>query len=127
MRVTLEKIAGVESVKVSLNDGRAMIALRPDNSVTLAQVREAVQRNGFTPKAAAVTVRAEVVATGDRIQLAVVGVDETFAAIAEETKDQLRSSVGKTVVVEGVIPPSAEKQQPTIQVKAVRPATRKSR
>lgn len=57
MRVAVQRLDGVESVKVSLNDGVAEIRLAPDNSVTLARVREIIRSNGFSPKAAEVVVQ----------------------------------------------------------------------
>jgi copper chaperone CopZ len=42
VRVVVEKIEGVQSVKVSLKEGVATIQFVPANRVTLAQIREAV-------------------------------------------------------------------------------------
>jgi len=52
---SLKKIGGVEDVKVSLNDGKAIISLKPGNTVTLEQIQDIVRKNGFTPKEANVT------------------------------------------------------------------------
>ncbi len=55
----MEKLPGVESATVKLNEGRAVLQLKPDNRVTIAQVRERVRQNGFTPRAAVVAAIAE--------------------------------------------------------------------
>lgn len=56
MRVAVQKIPGVDSIRVSLNQGLAVIRLKPENRVTVAEIREVVRRNGFTPKAADIRV-----------------------------------------------------------------------
>lgn len=50
-------LPGVEDVKVSLNDGYTEVTLAPDAKTSLADIRQVVLDNGFTPKAA--TVRLE--------------------------------------------------------------------
>ncbi|MBI4485275.1 MAG: hypothetical protein HY655_04625 [Acidobacteria bacterium] len=74
----MEKLPGVESAKVSLNEGRAVIQLRPGNTVTIAQVHQSVERNGFTPQQAAISGEAEVVGKGDKLQLRISGAGDTY-------------------------------------------------
>ena len=52
MRVAVRKLDGVRSVTVSLNDGYADILLASQNTVTVERIREAIRRNGFTPREA---------------------------------------------------------------------------
>lgn len=96
-------------MQVSLNEGLARIQLKPGNKVKLAQLRKSVEDNGFTPKAARVTVLGEVISTHSSLQLKVTGVDEIFdlsvAPKAPKTEDELKKQVGKTLFVEGVIAP----------------------
>jgi copper chaperone CopZ len=73
VRVALLKVAGVESVDVSLERATAAIRLRAGNSVTLAQIREIVKNNGFTAKEADVTVVGSLVERGGKPALAVSG------------------------------------------------------
>ena len=94
MSVALRKIDGVTEVKVTLKEGRAKVTLQPGNTVTLAALRRAVERNGFTPKEARVTMEAEVIQDGARgLTVRVTGTSETFAvgpATAETVKVELR-------------------------------------
>jgi len=122
VRVTLEKLAGVESVEVSLNEGRARIQMRPGNAVTMAQIRQAVERNGFTPQQAGVSARADVLVKGETLQLRIVGTNETYEVAgtpqADDIRQQLRNQAGKTVVVDGVVPmPRNKRGTLLIQVK----------
>lgn len=129
MRVSVERLEGVESATVSLNEGRAVIQLKPGNTVSLKHVRESVERNGFTPQAANVTMRARVIAAGDKLQLAVSGPNETYEVAptphAVQIGEDLKQYVGKTVVVEGSVPAPKNKGSAVIQVKSVKPADEK--
>jgi hypothetical protein len=105
---------GVESVQVSLNEGLARIQLKPGNKLRLAQLRERVADNGFTPKEARVAVLGEIISTNGRLQLKVTGADEIFdlslAPKAPRTEDELKKQVGKTLFVEGVVATSKGKK-----------------
>lgn len=118
MSVAIQKIDGVESVKVSLNDGQADIKLRDRNEVAVEQVREVIRKNGFTPKESMVRVRGKVIERNGKPALDVGapnGVLLLTGNVAELSKD-----VGREVVVAGVIPETANKEEPqTIQVKNV--------
>lgn len=48
----LKKLPGVAEVKVSLNDGYAEVKVTPGSSVSVAQIRDVIRDNGFTPKEA---------------------------------------------------------------------------
>lgn len=52
----LRKLPGVTSVRVSLNEGKAVVTLAPNSATTLARIREVIRHNGFTPKDAHVVV-----------------------------------------------------------------------
>ena len=49
--VALKKVAGVETVEVSLNKGLATVKLKPGNTVSIPQLWELIHKNGYTPKA----------------------------------------------------------------------------
>lgn len=121
----MEKLPGVESAKVSLNEGRTVIQLKAGNGITLAQLRQSIQRNGFTPRDAVVRARTDVIATGEKLQLRISGTDETFdvATTADESiLRQLRASAGQTVMVDGIVPtPKDPRSAPIIQVNGVKP------
>jgi hypothetical protein len=119
----MEKLEGVQSAKVSLNEGRAVIDLEPENTINLAQIHERVRRNGFTPQGAAVTARAEVAARGDALRLEVVGTQESFDVAPTPqgaTLTELKKHVGQIVVVEGLIPAPKDRAPAVIQVRAVK-------
>lgn len=67
----LKKLPGVTDVRVSLNEGRAIVALAADSSTTLERIRKVIRDNGFTPKAARVTVIGTLVHTEDGMWLVV--------------------------------------------------------
>lgn len=126
MRVTIEKLPGVESVKVTLNAGRAVIQLEPGNAITLAHIRQSVERNGFTPQEAVISARAEVVARGDRVQLRISETNEAYeiadTAQADGMLRLLKTHTGHTVFVEGMVPAQKDlKATPVIHVKSVKP------
>jgi copper chaperone CopZ len=60
VRVAIAKLEGVDTVIVSLNQGRATIRFKPQNRVTVEAVRAAIRDNGFTPKAAEVRLSGEL-------------------------------------------------------------------
>jgi copper chaperone CopZ len=126
--VALQKIDGIDTVKVTLNDGKATLTLKPLNKVTLAQVRSVIEKNGFTPKAAAVVAETEVIAgPGGEPQLRVSGTNETFpvaSGTAEAVRAILRNQVGNRVLVQGIVPPFKENPAGPMDVKDVKPATR---
>jgi hypothetical protein len=124
--VGLRKIAGVDTVKVTLNDGMARIRLKPGNDLPYERVLEVVFHKGFTPKDAQVTVVGELVAAEGKTRFRVRGSDQTFdvttAAQAEKLKQELKKQMGKTVQVEGTIPPPRDKETPAeIRVTSVLP------
>lgn len=121
----MEKLPGVESASVSLNEGRTVIQLRPGNEITMAQIRESIQRNGFTPRDAVIKAQATVIATGDKLQLKISGTNETYDVVTtahDSIQQQLRKSAGRTVMIDGMIPvPKDAKAAPAIQVNSVKP------
>jgi hypothetical protein len=48
----MQKVDGVQTVRVSLKDGLTVLDLKPGNAVTLAKLREIVKSNGFVSKEA---------------------------------------------------------------------------
>lgn len=116
MRVVVEKIEGVRNVKVSLKEGVATIHFAPANRVTLAKIREAVRKNGFTARDAEVTVAGALVPHGDTLTLAVSGTDDVFvlqdAPGAAGTVAQLRRrGAGARVVVTGQVPAAGKRER----------------
>ena len=56
----MQKVEGIQNVRVGLKDGLTVLDLRPDNKVTLAQLRTVIKNNGFVSKDAQVTARGSV-------------------------------------------------------------------
>ena len=56
----MQKVDGVQSVRVSLNDGLTILDLKPGNAVTLAKLRQIIKNNGFVSKEATVVARGTV-------------------------------------------------------------------
>jgi hypothetical protein len=116
VRVTVEKLPGVQSARVSLNEGRMVVDLARGNSVSLAQIRRSVERNGFTPREATVRARVEVIAEDESMRVNVLGLDERYEVVptadASDIRQQLAGLAGKTVVVEGVVPAAPNEGTP---------------
>ena len=53
----MQKMDGIQSVRVSLNDGLTILDLKPGNTVTLAKIRQIIKSNGFVSKEASVLAR----------------------------------------------------------------------
>ncbi len=117
----MKKIPGVESVEVSLNQGSVKLKLKPGNTVPVEQLWDAIQKNGFTTKSTHVVVRGEVISSGGKLQLKVPGPGVTYDLADGE---QLKSSAGKTLVVEGTMTPLKDKTAAVpIHVTAVKAGT----
>jgi len=74
----MKRVPGVESVKVSLNKGEALLRLKPENSVTVERIRQVVLDNGFTPKDSDVEVVGKVIERNGKPALAVAGPDLVY-------------------------------------------------
>jgi copper chaperone CopZ len=126
--VAIKKIPGVEFVEVSLNQGKAMVRLRPGNTARLEDLVQRVRENGFTPKEAKVLVYGELVAATDKLQLKVQGLSQTFDLALDPKaapSGELRRQVGRVLAVEGVIPiPQAKSAPHVIQLQQWKVAPR---
>lgn len=123
MSVSIEKLDGVRDAKVSLNEGKAVVALDAANTVRLADIRKVVERNGFTPQGATVTLRARVIAAGDTLRLEVPETKETFQVATTPHADkvaELKKHVGQVAVVDGLIAAPKENAAAVIQVRSVK-------
>lgn len=120
MTVALKKIQGVESAKVSLNQGTAAIQLKPGNSVRLEQILKAVADQGFTPKDARAVAVGDLISSGGKLQFRVSGSNEIFE-VMHTPHSSLEKQVGNNLIVTGLISASADRKGPrTIQITEVR-------
>ena len=110
--VALKKVAGVESVEVSLNKSLATVKLKPGNTVSVPQLWELIHRNGYTPKATTVSVRGELANVNGSLQLKVAGTKDTLPLAADPKNPALYSEaskqIGQTVIVQGVMVPAKD-------------------
>ena len=74
----MQKVDGVQTVQVSLKQGTTTLALRPDNKVTVAQLRTVIRNNGFVSKEIQVVARGNVRSDG----FEVTGTSERLATAA---------------------------------------------
>src|SRR5712692_9390763 len=81
--VALKKVAGVDSVEVSLNKGLATVKLKPGNAVSVPQLWQLLHEKGYTPKLTTVSVRGELVDVQGRIQLKVSGTRDILALVPD--------------------------------------------
>ena len=108
MRVAVRKLDGVRSVAVSLNDGYADIVLASQNAVTVERIREAIHRNGFTPREARVRVSGTVVRQGEQLLLEVPGSATAFrlAGSPEALERLAHAAGGSPMTLDGTVPES---------------------
>jgi hypothetical protein len=79
----MQKVDGVQSVRVSLNEGLTTLDLKPGNAVTLARIRQVIKNNGF------VSTEANIVARGSANNpqtFMVSGTNEELTPSAPPTK-----------------------------------------
>ena len=72
----MQKVDGMQTVRVSLKDGLTVLELKPGNAVTLAALRQVITHNGFVSKEAAVVGRGAPSGTGPDARFTVSGTNE---------------------------------------------------
>jgi hypothetical protein len=75
----MQKVAGVATVKVSLNDGLTILDLKPQNTVTLANLRQVIRNNGFVTKDVEITARGSFQTVSGQLPFVVAGTNERLA------------------------------------------------
>jgi copper chaperone CopZ len=112
VNVALNKVAGVESVDVSLNKGLATVKLKPGNTVTVRQLWQLIHEKGYTPKVTTVTVRGDLANVQGRLQLKVSGTSETLVLVADlknaTAYGEAQKKLGQIVIVQGVMVPAKD-------------------
>jgi hypothetical protein len=76
VRVAMQKVNGVDTARVSLKEGLTILELKPNNAVTLSQLRTVIRNNGFVSKDAQIVAKGtpreggfEVSGTNERLKL----------------------------------------------------------
>jgi copper chaperone CopZ len=109
VNVALKKVAGVESVEVSLNKGLATVKLKPGNTVSVPQLWEVIHEKGYTPKATVVSVRGDLANVQGRVQLKVSGTKDIVPLVADPKNlrayGEVAQKLGQTVMIRGVMTP----------------------
>jgi len=112
IHVSMKGIQGVNTVDVDLNTGLVSIALNPGNSAVMRQFNEAVEKNGFTHKDAAVTVRGQLSGSAQAPFLEVTGTSDRYTLTPAAAGIDLAALLGKTIVVTGLLPQSGKGKVP---------------
>jgi hypothetical protein len=101
----MQKVPGVTSVRVSLNEGLTSLELAPGNTVTLLRLRDVIRNNGFVTKEARVTVSGTVRLVDRQLTLEIAVSREAITLTAVETSvlENLRAAIGTAapIVVNG--------------------------
>jgi cation transport ATPase len=120
IHVSMKGIQGVQNVDVDLNTGLVSIKLAPGNPAVMRQFNEAVEKNGFTHKDAQVIVRGQLSGSAAAPFLEVAGTNDRYALVPVASAADLSALLGKTVVVEGVVPQSPKgKVSDTLRYKTI--------
>jgi copper chaperone CopZ len=113
VRVSLKSVAGVDSVDVSLEKGLAVVKMKPGNTATLKQLNDAITKNGFTMKDSTANVAGTVIETDGNAMLKVSGSNDLLKLTPQSASvPSAVSMVGKTVLVEGMIPEAGKGKAP---------------
>jgi copper chaperone CopZ len=122
VRGALKKVAGVESVEVSLNKGLATVKLKGGNTAQPQELWEVVRKNGFSPKETRVVVRG-MIGTSPQLQLKVSGSNQmlTLTGDAKLVQEATKQN-GNTVVAEGSLKPGKDlKTSVPLEVRRITP------
>jgi copper chaperone CopZ len=116
VRVAMEKVPGVASVRVSLNEGLTVLELKPENAVTLSNLRQIIRNNGFVTKEARVTARGSVNAVSGQLILEVTGSRERLilspAPGSSTSFDDLRVRLNASAPIDVVLSGAADLTDP---------------
>jgi copper chaperone CopZ len=120
IHVSMKGIQGVDTVDVDLNTGLVSIKLTPGNSAAMRQFNEAVEKNGFTHRDAQVIVRGQLSGSASAPFLDVAGTKDRYALAPLAVETDLSPLLGKTVVIDGVVPQAAKgKVSDTLRYKTI--------
>jgi copper chaperone CopZ len=107
LETSLQKMRGVDRVKVDFKTATAAVDLAVQNRIGVDQVWDAIKRVGFTPGETLVKVRGAVKAS----KIEVAGINKTFEI-------EGRASEGDSVELTGTITPPPDPRTPVrIQIK----------
>jgi hypothetical protein len=81
----MQKVNGVETVRVSLKEGLTILELKPNNAVTLSQLRTVIRNNGFVSKEATIVAAGQAPGAGSPSVFVVGGTGERLPLVGQAT------------------------------------------
>ncbi len=103
----LKKMDGLQSVRVSLNDGKAYLELTENNSLSLKQIQEEVENNGFSAKNAEVVIEGKLINKQDGFELQT---DTETYSIVNDASNGLSSKLKPgTAKISGIVQDEEDK------------------
>lgn len=107
----LGRIEGVTDVKVSLDEGMAVLQFETANRASLEAIREGVEASGFAAKDATIRVAGMLRDEGGEMIL-IAGSGDRYVLVEGEKAAfaRLKDAAGKQVVVTGVVPEGAPQE-----------------
>ena len=120
IHVSMKGIQGVNTVDVDLNTGLVTVKLFPNNSASMQQFNQAVEKNGFAHKDAEIIVRGKLAGTANAPVLEVSGTQDRYGLSPTTANLDIVSLLGKTVTVSGVLPQAPKgKVSDTLRYKTI--------
>src|SRR5262245_19204913 len=92
----MQKVPGVTSVRVSLNEGLTVLELAPSNAITLSSLRQVIRNNGFVTKEGKITARGLFLESGGQTLFEVIGSRERMTVTE-------RTAPAADVVISGTV------------------------
>lgn len=103
----LKRLSDVTEVRVSLNEGVAMVVLLPGSTTTIENIRKVIRDNGFTPKAAKVVVTGKLVRADGHTWLEASGLPRyQLTGVTKDVEATLSARPSGEVKLEGEVPES---------------------
>lgn len=103
----LKRLSDVTDVRVSLNEGVAIVALTPGSTTTIENIRKVIRDNGFTPKAAQVVVTGKLVRADGHTWLVASGLPRyQLTGVTKDIEAMLNARPSGKVQLEGEVPVS---------------------
>lgn len=101
----INKLEGITSVSVSLNDGLLTAALTDENALTLKQIRKAVEESGFSAKKAEIKVSGTVQKEKGQYVISTPSGDKYLLEFDNsKTEERLKSiQAGENITLAGLI------------------------
>ena len=96
MSVAVKKLEGVERIEVSLEKASAVITFKPDNTITLPQLRKVIRSNGYPTRDAQVVARGKITERDGKPTLDLL--NGSFLELTEKPKNATTESVEVTGV-----------------------------